>query len=89
MQVPLEGEVNPYLCEIKMPDCTVAISGRRIEMAACLCADRWQWTAGFAEELSVEETGGLALFVVDFWCRILYASASIVTNIMKEFEVHC
>lgn len=89
MQVPLEGEVNPYLSEIKMPDCTVAVSDRRIEMTACLCVDRRQWTAGFAEELSVEETGGLALFVVDFWCRILYAPASRVTNIMKETEVRC
>jgi hypothetical protein len=49
-----------------MPDCVAAISGRRLETTACPCADHWQWTAGFAEELPVEETGGLALFVVDW-----------------------
>ena len=60
MQAPFwKGWFKPYLCEVKMPDCIVAISERRLETAACLCADHWQWTAGFAEELSVEETGVL------------------------------
>ena len=46
-----------------MLDCIAAISCCRLE-AACLYADRWQWTAGLVKELSVEKSGGIALSVV-------------------------